>query len=201
MSYLWLACNAVYLFGIGATKTTSEGNDSALKAYLTIPVGTVIVVGVFMDHLKRKRGNSESEPIVGVAKSILSIIYLLQLMFIALRLDLIITWKWSITLLPFWFFFAIIILFTMVTLLRFIASILDLMTGRNKDWSGILLNFWIAANLVGGLVFAAKIQVGIVQIQEKTETNTKELSETILGMLLFVAALGLFTTVSLSCIM
>lgn len=201
MSYLWLACNAVYLFGIGATKTTSEGNQSALKAYLTIPVGTVIVVGIFMDHLKRKRGTSESEPIVGVAKSILSAIYLLQLVFIALRLDLIITWKWSITLLPFWFFFAIIILFTMVTLLRFIASILDLMTGRNKDWSGILLNFWIAANLVGGLVFAAKIQVGIVQIQEKTELNTKELCETVLGMLLFLAALGLLTTISLSCIM
>lgn len=154
-----------------------------------------------MDHLRIRRGTTESEPIVGVAKSILSVIYLLQLVFVALRLDLVIEWKWSITLLPFWFFFAIIILFTMVTLLRFIASILDMLTGRNKDWTGILLNFWIGTNLVGGLVFAAKLQTGIVQAQENPDLGTKQLCDTLFAMLLFLAALGLFTTVSLSCIM
>lgn len=201
LSYLWIAANSVYLFGIGATRTSLSQESSATKVYCSIPIGAVILISVFLEHFKRGGPNAESEPIVSVAKSVLSLIYYLQLVFLAIRLDGIVQWKWSITLLPFWFFFAIMILFTMVTLLRFVASILDIMTGRNKDWRGIVLNFWIGANMVGGLVFAAKIQVGVVQIMDGSVNGTKELGDSVVEMLLYLAALSLFTTISLSWIM
>jgi hypothetical protein len=199
---LWVITNSLYFLGLGVTRTSEEGNGGATKAYMTIPLGAVILVSILVEHCKKDNSRMQSEPIISVAKSVLLAIYFLQTIFIALRLDAVVSWKWSVTLLPFWFFFAIIILFTMVTLLRFIASLLDIMTGKNRDWRGIVLNFWISANLIGGLVFSAKLQVGIVQTKEGPIriNDTKELSGTVIGLLLYLTVLSLFTTVCLSCI-
>lgn len=55
--------------------------------------------------------------------------------------------------------------------------------------------------MVGGLIFAAKIQVGVVQIMDGAVMGTKELGDSVVEMLLYMAALSLFTTISLSWIM